>query len=98
MFNIQQNRFAMKVKDFEDAINRMDTRIVLDEVKLSKGNVRRFYGHIGTTLIMWKENGTGHTCILHTISPEEVNQNTHDGVTESCYTPEQKYDIKFENI
>lgn len=88
----------MKVKDFEDAIKRMDSRIVLDEVKLSKGQVRRFYGHIGTTLIMWKENGTGYTCILHTISPEEVNQNTHDGVTESCYTPEQKYDIHFENI
>ena len=56
MFNIQNNRFAMKVKEFEDAIKRMDSRIVLDEVKLSKGQVRRFYGHIGTMLIMWKEN------------------------------------------
>lgn len=95
MFNIQQNRFAMKVKEFEEAIKRMDTRIVLDEVKLSKGQVRRFYGHVGTMLIMWKENGTGYTCILHTLSPEEVNQNTHDGVVESCYEHDNKYDIHF---
>lgn len=88
----------MKIEKFENAIKKMDTRIVLDEVKLGKGHVRRFYGHIGNMLIMWKENGTGHTCILYTVSPEEVNQNTHNGVTESCYRPEQKYDIKFENI
>ena len=98
MSNILQNRFVMKVKDFEEAINRMDPRIVLDEVKLSKGHVRRFYGHIGTMLIMWKENGTGHTYFLHTISSEEVSHTTHDGVVESCYDPDHKYDIHFENI
>ena len=98
MFNIQNNRFAMKVKEFEDAIKRMDSRIVLDEVKLSKGHVRRFYGHIGTMLIMWKENGTGHTYFLHTISSEEVSHTTHDGVVESLYDPDHKYDIHFENI
>lgn len=87
----------MKVKQFEDTIKRMDSRIVLDEVKLSKDQVRRFYGHIGTMLIMWKENGSGHTCFLHSISSEEVSHTTHDGVVESCYDPDHKYDIHFEN-
>lgn len=93
MFNIQIKQFAMKVKEFEDAIKRMDSRIVLDEVKIQKGHVRRFYGHIGTMLIMWKEDGTGHTCVLHTNSKEEADHNTHDGVTESLYEPDNKYDI-----
>lgn len=88
----------MNVKDFEKAIKRMDSRIVLDEVKLSKGQVRRFYGHIGTMLIMWKENGSGHTCFLHSISSEEVSHTTHDGVVESFYDPDHKYDIHFDNI
>lgn len=97
MFNIQQNQFAMKVKQFEDAIKRMDSRIVLDEVKLSKGHVRRFYGHIGTKLIMWDEEGIARTCILHTVrEPEEIDHETHEGVTESCYYPEHKYDIHFD--
>lgn len=99
MFNIQNNRFAMKVKEFEDAIKRMDSRIVLDEVKLSKGQVRRFYGHIGNKLIMWDGEGIASTCILHTVrEPEEIDHETHEGVTESCYYPDSKYDIHFENI
>lgn len=98
MFNIQQNRFAMKVKEFEDAIKRMDTRIVLDEVKLSKGHVRRFYGHIGTTLIMWDEKGKGYTCRLYTVQGEEkMHHDAHVGVTESCFEPDNKYDIHFDN-
>lgn len=98
MFNIQQNRFVMKVKEFEDAIKRMDTRIVLDEVKLSKGHVRRFYGHIGTTLIMWDEKGKGYTCRLYTVQgEEEMHHDAHVGVTESCFEPDNKYDIHFDN-
>lgn len=99
MFNIQQNQVAMKVKQFEDAIKRMDSRIVLDEVKISKGHVRRFYGHIGTKLIMWDDEGQALSCVLYTVrGPEEIDHKTHEGVTESCYTPDNKYDIHFENI
>ena len=96
MFNIQQNQFAMKVKEFEEAIKRLDTRIVLDEVKLSKGQVRRFYGHIGNKLIMWDGAGIASTCTVQ--EPEEIDHETHEGVTESCYYPDSKYDIHFENI
>lgn len=88
----------MKTTDFEDAIIKMDSRIILDEVKLSKGHVRRFYGHIGKKLIMWDEEGIARTCILHTVrEPEEIDHETHEGVTESCYEHDNKYDIHFEN-
>lgn len=84
----------MKTTDFEDAIIKMDSRIVLDEVKLNKGHVRRFHGHIGTTLIMWDEKGKGYTCSLYTVrGKEEMHHDTHVGVTESCYSPEHMYDI-----
>lgn len=87
----------MKTTDFEDAIIKMNPLIILDEVKLSKGHVRRFYGHIGNKLIMWDEEGIARTCILHTVrEPEEIDHETHEGVTESCYYPEHKYDINFE--
>ena len=87
----------MKTTDFEDAIIKMDSRIVLDEVKLNKGHVRRFHGHIGTTLIMWDEKGKGYTCRLDTVrEPEEIDHETHESVTESFYYPEHKYDINFE--
>lgn len=87
----------MKTKEFEDAIIKMDSRIVLDEVKLNKGHVRRFHGHIGTTLIMWDEKGKGYTCRLYTVrGEEEMHHDAHVGVTESCYSPEHKYDINFE--
>lgn len=87
----------MKTTDFEDAIIKMDSRIVLDEVKLNKGHVRRFHGHIGTTLIMWDENGKGYTCRLDTVrEPEEIDHETHERVTVSSYYPEHKYDINFE--
>ena len=89
----------MKTTDFEDAIIKMNPLIILDEVKLSKGHVRRFHGHIGTTLIMWDEKGKGYTCRLDTIrEPEEIDHETHEGLTESFYTPDNKYDIHFENI
>ena len=96
MFNIQNNRFAMKVKEFEDAIKRMDSRIVLDEVKLSKGQVRRFYGNIGNKLIMWDGDGIASTCTVQ--EPEEIDHETHEGVLECFYDPDHKYDIHFENI
>ena len=88
----------MKTTDFEDAIIKMDSRIVLDEVKLNKGHVRRFHGHIGTTLIMWDEKGKGYTCRLYTVrGEEEMHHDAHVGVTESCFEPDNKYDIHFEN-
>lgn len=89
----------MKTTDFEDAIIKMDSRIVLDEVKLNKGHVRRFHGHIGTTLIMWDEKGKGYTCRLDTVrEPEEIDHETHESVTESFYVRDTKFDIHFDNI
>ena len=58
------------------------------------GGLGRFKAEAET---MWKVNGSGHTCFLHSISSEEISHTTHDGVIESCYTPDNKYDIHFEN-
>ena len=88
----------MKTTDFEDAIIKMDSRIILDEVKLSKGQVRRFYGHIGNMLIMWDEKGRGYSFVLHTSSEQEIDHNTHDGLPDILYVRNNKYDIHFENI
>lgn len=88
----------MKTTDFENAIIKMNPLIILDEVKLSKGHVRRFYGHIGKKLIMWDEKGKGYTCRLYTVQgEEEMHHDAHVGVTESCFEPDRKYDIHFEN-
>lgn len=86
----------MGVKDFESAIEALNYSVILDEVKLSKGNVRRFFGHKGCTLIMWDEHGYGYSCLLHTVEKSEMQHDTHKGVTESCYYRDKMYDLKFE--
>ena len=86
----------MKVQDFENAIAALNCSVVLDEVKINKGHVRRFYGHKGCTLVMWDENGRGYSCVLHTVDESEMQHDTHKGVTESCYERDNVYDLKFE--
>ena len=88
----------MKTTEFEDAIIKMDSRIVLDEVKLNKGHVRRFHGHIGTTLIMWDEKGRGYSFVIHTSSDQKIDHNTHDGLPDILYVRNNEYDIHFDNI
>ena len=44
----------MKVQDFEKAIVALNCSVVLDEVKLSKGHVRRFFGHKGSKFLRIK--------------------------------------------
>lgn len=53
----------MKVKDFETAIASLDTFIVLDEVRIHKGHVRKFFGHTEDKHIMWNEFGLGFSCV-----------------------------------
>ena len=86
----------MKVRDFENAIVALNCSVVLDEVKLNKGHVRRFFGHKGCTLIMWDESGRSYSCVLHTVEESEMQHDTHKGVTESCYDRDKVYDLKFE--
>ena len=86
----------MKVQDFEKAIVALNCSVDLDEVKLSKGHVRRFFGHKGCTVIMWDESGRGYSCVLHTVEESEMQHDTHNGVTESCYERDKVYDLKFE--
>ena len=83
----------MKTTEFEDAIIMMDSRIVLDEVKINKGHVRRFYGHTGHRLIMWDEKGRGYSFFFR----QEINHTTHEKLPESFYVRDCKYDIHFEN-
>jgi hypothetical protein len=79
----------MKTTEFEDAIIMMDSRIVLDEVKINKGHVRRFYGHTGHRLIMWDEKGRGYSFFFR----QEINHTTHEKLPESFYVRDCKYDI-----
>lgn len=86
----------MKTIDFEKAIEALGFSIVLDEVRLHKGHVTRFYGHKGDTLLMWDETGQGFFTLLYTAKPEEITHETHTGVCESCYQRNEIYDLKFE--
>lgn len=85
----------MRVNDFENAVVALNCSVVLDEVKIEKGHVRRFYGHNGCTLVMWDERGIGYSCCLHKVNETEINHDTHDGVTESSYVRDESYDLKF---
>ena len=86
----------MKVQDFENAIVALNCSVVLDEVKLCKGHVRRFFGHKGCTLVMWDESGRGYSCVLHTVEESEMQHDTYKGVAEGCYERDKVYDLKFE--
>ena len=85
----------MKTIDFEQAIEALGFSIVLDEVRLHKGHVTRFYGHKGDTLIMWDETGKGFFTLLHTAAPDEITHETHNGVCECCYERNEIYDLNF---
>lgn len=83
----------MKIKDFEKAIDGLNCDISMDEVRLLKGQVRRFYGHKDRTLIMWDEVGRGFS-FVHP-NDIEVNEDTHLGVAERFYERDTVYDLKF---
>ncbi len=86
----------MRTKDYEDAVDALSCSIVLDEVVLRRGEVRRFFGHKDHTLLMWDEMGRCFSTVLHTLAPgTEITDSTHEGVTESCYERETAYDLKF---
>lgn len=101
----------MKIRDFETAICALDCPIELDEVKLQGGHVRRFYGHRapllvyaveankaykGGQLLMWDEFGRAYSCLLNTVGSQEIQHDTHEGVTESCYERDTVFDLKFD--
>lgn len=50
----------MKVQDFERAIEALNCSIVLDEVKLLKGQVRVCIGHTETKHLEWDEFGRAY--------------------------------------
>ena len=83
----------MKIKDYENAIEGLSCPISMDEVRLLKGQVRRFYGHKDRTLIMWDEVGRGFS-FVHP-NDIEVNEDTHRGVAERLYERDTVYDLKF---
>lgn len=78
------------------AIEELNCSVVLDEVKLDKGHVRRFFGHKGTTLVMWHGDGRAFSTQLHTVDADEVTHETHKRVSESSYDRDKVYDLKFE--
>lgn len=83
----------MKIKDFENAIERLNCDVSMDEVRLRKGQVRRFYGHKDKRLIMWDEVGRGFS-FVHP-NDIEVNEDTHRAVAERLYERDAVYDLKF---
>lgn len=87
----------MTSEDFKKAIEAQNCPIVIDEIKINdSGCVRRCFGHKGTTLIMWHDDGRAFTTQLLTVEPGEVTSDTHQGVAESCYERDRVFDLKFE--
>ncbi len=74
----------MRIRDFEQAIEALDSTIKMEEAKINKGQVRSFFGHKDDTDIMWDENGFGYT-----------KSNNEDSVHEP-YKRNKMYDLKFE--
>ena len=85
----------MKVEDFEKAVAALDSNIVLDEMRINKGHVRMCYGHTGCTLIMWDETGQAYTVEY---SDGDVDQDTHDMVSDGVYNRDENFDLKFNTL
>lgn len=74
----------MRIRDYEQAIEALDSTIKMEEAKINKGQVRCFFGHKDDTDIMWDDNGFGYT-----------KSNNEDAVREP-YVRNEMYDLKFE--
>ena len=84
----------MWISDFEKAIARLGCRVVLDEVKICHGVVRRCYGHQGQTLVMWDGAGRGFSLTIFRKSSEEELRKMQETLGDNNYERDNVYDLK----
>lgn len=87
---------VMRIKDFEDAINALKCSLVLDEVKLRNGHVRRFYAHREDCLVMWDENGRAYSAMRNCMGVREEDNGTDADRTVCHYERDGVYDLVFD--
>ena len=68
----------MRIRDFEQAIEALDSTIKMEEAKINKGQVRSFFGHKDDTDIMWDENAK-RICGGDVYGQNRRQQNLHEG-------------------
>ena len=85
----------MKVRDFEKSIGELNCSIVLDMVKINKGQVHRFFGHKGCTQIMWDEFGRGYSFEYEYDADSKAYDNTEEAVTDRMYERTPVFDLNF---
>lgn len=85
----------MKTEDFEKAIDALGYKIDIDEMKLKGGQVRMCFGHVGSTLIMWDNYGIAYSTEWNIEEDGEIDHDTHDRVSDSCYNRDENFDLKF---
>ena len=84
----------MKVQDFESAIVALNCSIVLDEVKLNKGQVRQFKGHKENVQIIWDESGRAFTCSNDQKSEEFIEAGSGKSIMGRRLKRDSTYDLK----
>ncbi|MBO5058003.1 MAG: hypothetical protein J6C05_08890 [Prevotella sp.] len=85
----------MKTEDFEKAIDALGYKIDIDEIKINGGQVRMCFGHTGSTLIMWDNYGIAYSTEWNIEEDGEIDHDTHDRVSDSCYNRDENFDLKF---
>ena len=86
----------MWIRDFEKAVEGLGCEVVIDEVKIRHGHVRRCYGHQGQTLIMWDGAGRGFSLTIFRESSEEELRKMQETLGDNNYERDAVYDLKFE--
>lgn len=73
----------MRVRDFEEAIKAMGPAIVIDEMKLHSGHVRRCYGHKDAMVLMWDKKGEAY--YIEYPYDEPIDHETHEAFPDNTY-------------
>ena len=77
-------------------MDALPCRVVLDEVKLLKGQVKRLFGHKGGTLVMWDDLGRAFSCNVEETDLAESPSYVLDGVLPAdCYVRDAAFDLRF---
>ncbi len=89
----------MKVKDFEEAIVGLNSKISIDEVIINKNSVRKVIAHTDMMILMWDCYGRGYSASRDN-APKEYLTFDEDGrlnINEGCpVTRDTAFDLNFE--
>lgn len=91
----------MKVAEFEKAIDRYPEDITIDEMVLSKGQVKEVYGHSHRVYLKWDSFGRGYSWHLDEF-PDSASRPDHLPIGETldvrdivrCWARDVVYDLE----